>query len=1132
MIREKDWSDTPLGPIASWPESLLTFLNFCLNSKYPFLLYWGSSFNVIYNDAYIPSLASKHPAALGRPGNEVWSEIWGSVIQPRVQQVLSGEPATWLEDQQVIVCRNGFFEETYVTRSHSPIYLNHGEVGGVCSSGMETTKLVLSERRFCTLGELTTIIIQGKSIEEVCKTTAEVLKKNLSDIPFALIYLLDPYNDKRLILQSTSGITAGGISAPESIDIRNENTWPMTEVFRQKASIIIETPSSSPFGRLPGGPWPESPRISIAIPIRSIFSDSDVIGVLVLGISPRLVFDDEYQRFCKLIADQLAKLISSAKAYEEEKKRSESLAKLDREKTAFFTKCSNEFRTPLTLMLGPIEDALLDKNQELPPEQKERLEIIHRNALRLQKLLNSLLYFSRIETDRVQALFEPTDLSSLTSDLAGTFRPAIERAGMRLIIHCVSIPEPIYVDRTMWKKIVLNLLSNAFKFTFSGEIEVRLEPSGRHVELTVRDTGTGIPEKEIPHLFERFYRVEGTRGRTPEGSGMGLALVHDLVKFHGGMLSVESKLAKGTQFVLSIPQGTAHLRKDRVSVSSEQEELSSIDPRGYVEEAFSWLSDDHQANQSFEVPNTPHCIEDYHLSESLIHSRFEDKTQAQLKKLPQLVVTEINPDMRRYIQKILQTHYDVQVFENVEMALHSINQKPPDLILADRLAGTDSTRTMTPSMDGFALLKEIRSSPELQGIPLIILSAHADEESRFEGLEAGADDYLVKPFSAKELLARISATLEISRLRLAAAEREIQLIKQTEKAKLELGRVLTTLNDSFVTFDRDWRFTFLNAAATTLIGSHVSNPIGKIVWKTFPFLVGTKLHQEYLRVSKEQTATQFEYYSLLLKKWFDIRAYPNPDGISVLSSDISSRKTTEAALLSAIKARDEFLSVASHELRTPLTSLKLQTQIRQRYAIKGDASAFSLEKVKTMLEKDNIQIERLTRLIDDMMDISRISSSKLMLHLEYFDLSVLINEVLERLSPQLEAMGCKTSIQVDEPIVGLWDRYRIEQVLINLLTNAMKYSEQKPLSISLFKKATLAELHVQDQGIGIAKKDQERIFRKFERLDMRSGISGLGLGLFIVRKILDLHHGSIRVESDLGKGSNFIVNLPIVPKKV
>lgn len=250
-------------------------------------------------------------------------------------------------------------------------------------------------------------------------------------------------------------------------------------------------------------------------------------------------------------------------------------------------------------------------------------------------------------------------------------------------------------------------------------------------------------------------------------------------------------------------------------------------------------------------------------------------------------------------------------------------------------------------------------------------------------------------------------------------------------------------------------------------------------------------------------------------------------GFSKVTRDITERRRVDEKLKEAIKARDDFLSIASHELKTPLTSLRLQIQMRKRSLTKGELSSFSPERLEKMIEADNRQLDRISRLIDDMLDISRMNTGKLTMRPEHFDLTALAEEVLSRYQDQFEATGTKVNLKSSEKVEGTWDRYRIEQAIANLLTNAMKYGAGKPVEISVRSEGPSAKLTVRDKGMGIAKDNQDRIFDQFERAVPAKEISGLGLGLYITRQIIEMHGGSIRVESEVGEGSAFIVDLPI-----
>jgi PAS domain S-box-containing protein len=412
--------------------------------------------------------------------------------------------------------------------------------------------------------------------------------------------------------------------------------------------------------------------------------------------------------------------ITEKKAHERELARQrEELAQLDELKTQFFANISHEFRTPLTLMMGPLEDAIAESDGS-STLNRERLELAHRNSLRLLKLVNTLLDFSRIEAGRIQASYEPTELALMTRELASAFRSAIERAGMRLIVNCPNLSHTVYVDREMWEKIVFNLLSNAFKYTFSGEIEIAVQVVGSKVEMLVRDTGIGIPSCEIPELFERFHRVKGARGRSYEGSGIGLALVQELVKLHGGDVRVQSEVDRGSTFTVAIPLGSGHLPPDRIG-GARTLASTGVVAGAYVKEVLGWLPD-----------NTSDLIEDGNAylrrSPETLPSSVGEQRQR-----PRILLADDNADMRNYVRRLLEERYDVAAVTDGESALESIESRRPDLILTD---------IMMPRLDGFGLLQKIRAQEAFNNIPAILLSARSGEESRIEGLDAGADDYL------------------------------------------------------------------------------------------------------------------------------------------------------------------------------------------------------------------------------------------------------------------------------------------------------------------------------------------------------------------------------------------------------
>lgn len=433
------------------------------------------------------------------------------------------------------------------------------------------------------------------------------------------------------------------------------------------------------------------------------------------------------------------------------------LGELDRAKTAFFSNVSHEFRTPLTLILGPVEHALGTSGL-----RGDELEAVHRNALRLLRLVNSLLDFSRLESGRLELRFVSLDLAELTRGIAAAFQSLFDDAGLRLVIACPPLSEAVYVDPAQWEKLVMNLISNAFKFTFEGEVAVSLSHHDGHVELSVRDTGTGMPAHELPRVFERFHRVEGSRGRSFEGTGIGLSLVDEIARQHGGSVRVTSEVGEGSTFVVSLPAGRAHLPPERV-VDDAPVAAAEHRRAAAVLEARQWLG--------LEADRPPQDVKGTgRAADGEVRGR--------------LLVADDNADMRSYFQRVLSPHWDVKLVSDGRAAFEAALAAPPELILSD---------VMMPEMDGFALVDALRGEPRTHMVPIILVSARAGEEARLSGLETGADDYLVKPFSTRELLTRVRTHLEMGKVRRAAAEASLalaetraQLLQKLEQEHAEL----------------------------------------------------------------------------------------------------------------------------------------------------------------------------------------------------------------------------------------------------------------------------------------------------------------------------------------------------------
>ncbi|WP_373991767.1 ATP-binding protein [Duganella sp. BuS-21] len=1077
-----DWDATPLGAIAAWPHSLKTVISLMLNSPQPMWMGWGEQVTFLYNDAYIDVLSmAKHPQALGRPTKEVWAEIW-DICGPLVDRVFAHGETTMADAVRLFMRRGDFLEETFYAFSYSPVRDESGSVAGLFCANLDVTSRQLNARRLHTVFDISTSTLQERTVHAACTTALAAIRANPDDLPFAQLYLAGdtPATPARL-LQATHADIAGACALFE-----------VDAVLADATARVITLPDPAPPG-LPDGLAQQPLRQALVLPLQGR-GGASTLGVLVLGVSAARRLDADYRNFLELIATQTSNAMQQARAAEDERLRADMLMELDRAKTKFFSNVSHEFRTPLTLLLGPVHDALHDHSAPLPPVQRERLQLMQRNALRLQKLVNSLLEFSRVQAGRAQASFVAVDLASLTADLASSFRSAIEGAGMRLLVDCAPLDEAVYVDPAMWEKIVLNLLSNAFKFTFEGEIRVRQRVVGRQLRLEVADSGTGIPHDQLPHLFERFHRVEGARSRSHEGSGIGLALVHDLVALHGGQIGVESALGRGSVFSVAIPLGRAHLPAAQLDAPPARATSSAA---AYVAEAEGWSTArageaeaEAVAQADAAAPATPHG---------------------------RLLVVDDNADMRDYLQRLLQGQWQVEVCNNGLEALAAVARRPPDLILSD---------VMMPQLDGFGLLAALREQASTRDIPFMLLSARAGEEARLEGLQAGADDYLVKPFSGRELAARIEVLRLRQRMRVVegvAARRLRSVFSQAPVA-------IAILNGPEHVFEQ------ANDYYHQLVGPRLL--LGQTVRQAFPELASQGIYELLDGVLASGQPYVGRSVQLWMRRmpnqppsecWFDFVYQPlsdeggTPYGVAVVAFDVTELASAKRAAESANRAKDEFLAMLGHELRNPLAPIVTALQLMRMRG--GDVAV----KERAVIER---QTNHLVALVDDLLDVSRVAQGKVQLQRKPVEMAEVITRAIETASPLIEQRQHVLTVAVPpRGLTVLADPMRCAQVISNLLNNAAKYTEAGGrLAVRARLDGDHVVVEVEDNGIGISTEMLGLVFERFtqERQALSRSQGGLGLGLAIARSMMALHGGSVTAHSGgIGCGSLFTARMPV-----
>jgi PAS domain S-box-containing protein len=657
----------------------------------------------------------------------------------------------------------------------------------------------------------------------------------------------------------------------------------------------------------------------------------------------------------------------------------------------------------------------------------------------------------------------------------------------------------VFLDRDMWEKIVLNLLSNALKFTFDGSIRVRLAPRDGAFELAVEDTGTGIPEPELPRVFDRFHRIEGARARTQEGTGIGLALTHELVRLHGGTITATSRVGEGSSFVVRIPTGSAHLPKDSIGTEPATAP-AAIDAAPFVDEAERWT----------QAPLLPLG------SASPAHSSASTE---------RILIVDDNADMREYLCQLL-GRWQVTSAADGTSALARARANPPDLIVTD---------VMMPGLDGFELLRELRRDPRTAAVPVMMLSARAGEEARVSGLDAGADDYVVKPFSARELVARVASLLNQSRARREADVQRRHLRALVMQAPTPIAVLRGP--DHVVEIANELSCRIWGRTEGEVVNRRLLDVLPELRDQPLLALLDQVLRSGVPYVGKEM-AVQFgqpgagspetHYFNFVFAP---LRAPDGAiEGILAIAFDVTDEVTARnevdrlrAAAEAANRTKDDFLAMLGHELRNPLAPIVTALELMN---LRGDQT---LARERTVIDR---QVRHLARLVDDLLDMSRIAKGKIELRHQLLDVADIVAAAVEATSPLLDERQHRLEIQVPRGLTVRGDATRLVQVTMNVLTNAAKYTETGgSIAVHAASVDGHVELRVRDTGIGISVEMLPHVFEMFaqERQALDRAHGGLGLGLTIVKSLVELHGGTVHAFSEgVGRGSEFVIRLPAV----
>ena len=1146
LVRARDWAATPLGPIGRWSPELRTAVSLTLATDVPTSLIWGPQHIEIYNDGYRPLTGTFHEIAFGHDFTKTWDFLFPE-IGADFYAALAGR-AVSMHDGQLFLDRRGFLEEAYFTVSFSPVRDGDGEVIALFHPVHETTSRVLAERRGRLVYELATRPVVTHSLEEELGLVAEVIGQFPDDVPFAVFHRVTA--GRSWPVASTGLDRVAPAAAP--------GAWPLEQLDDPRHPVLLADVQQR-FPGLTAGPHGDPIRSALIMPISTPGEDRPV-AVMVAGISPRLELDGPYREFHELLRTALSSMAANIRAYQGERRRAEALAGAHRAKTAFFANLSHEFRTPLTLLLAPLEDELAELAAAGDEAGTYRLQVARRNAVRLLRLVNTLLDFARMDAGRLRAVFEPRDLAALTTDIAATFRGACEQAGLQFAVDCPALPQPVWVDRELWEGIVLNLLSNALAFTATGGISVRLsaEPEGARLEVT--DTGVGIPETELSQVFERFHRISGPRGRTHEGSGLGLAFVRELVAQHGGTIEVASVVGEGSTFTVRIPFGHAHLPADRVSGSpggspARPDAVLAAGP-GAVAEAAGPLPEGRVAEPEHPGSAAPAPPTGAVAPGSrLIPLPREDSTPA---GRPRIVWAEEDAELRDYVCRLLEAEYDVEPVEDGRAALEVIRREPPTLVL---------TGTRLPGLDGLGLLRALRQEPCTSTLPVVLVSEDADEESRINGLSAGADDHLAKPFSARELCARIAAHIQLHELRreAEAARAAIDRAAAIEASEAMLRLVTDGVPALISYLDTDGRYRFANRMFQDLLGEPPEQLLGRTVGEVWGIAeaADTSWWSAALAgVTSTRSSTRTDRHGRT--RYLSSVHVPDlaPDGtvrgVVGLTMDVTDRvlarrelaRGTELLeqrvaqrtreLASTNKELEAFAYSVSHDLRAPLRAIDGFSRILMEDYV-GDLPAEAQRYFR--LVRDNAQ--HMSHLIDELLMFSRLSRESL--RRRPFDHGELIRGCLA------EAVAAEPDRRIEVSIGELpacdGDPTLVRQIWQNLAGNAVKYTRrqdvaridircmdaQQALADGPVVAADGAELGVEDvtgpvyvisdNGAGFDMRHLNKLFGVFQRLHRSDDYEGTGVGLAIVERIVHRHGGRIWARAEVDRGATFAFTL-------
>ena len=787
------------------------------------------------------------------------------------------------------------------------------------------------------------------------------------------------------------------------------------------------------------------------------------------------------------------------------------LVRSNKIKDEFLSNTSHELRTPLNGIIGLTESLIDGVTGELSELTKENLSLIAASGKRLANLVNDILDFSKLKNHDVVLQQKPVDLKQLTEIVLSLTQPLIAGKPLELINNLPDDLPCAWADENRIQQILHNLIGNAVKFTDKGFVAINATPNHDSIQISVSDTGIGIPAEKHQDIFKSFQQADGSIERIYGGTGLGLSITKSLVELHGGAITVVSEPGKGSTFSFNLP------------ISEESAERPWVAPAPLQGIRINSSFRENQKERRKSLLGPPEGIE----RRTGERDRREPVRPGLLADMSILAVDDDPVNLKVIINTLEHAGARVEATFSGMAALQKLNEEPtPDIVLLD---------IMMPKLNGFETARRVRERFPKEELPIIFLTTKNSVDDLADGFSSGGNDYITKPIAKNELLSRIQFHVELLNSR-----------KRLKRAEMKYRDIVENAIEGIFQLSHAGRIVSANPATATLLGYESPQDLmASVTDFASQCLKNPEIRKPFVRLLREKEAvTGFETEIVRRDKttaWIAASArtvYDTDGKVAYYEGtivDITDRKMKEAAeeerkiAEKTSKIKSEFIANMSHEIRTPLNAILGFTDLLGK-----EVTDFRQKKKLSVIASSG---RTLLSLINDILDLSKIEADRFDLCPEPVNPRALLEEIKNTFSPKTREknIGLIVETEEDTPPILFLDGTRLRQILLNLTANAVKFTDKGCVTLFMGKGGQTSVggefvnlvFKVSDTGMGIPEDQQEQIFEAFSQQKGQkiSRYGGTGLGLTIAKKLVTLMNGELHVESEPGKGSCFTVSL-------